>query len=100
LQGKITEADTPTIWLDATASGRISDPPTSSLIFTPDALTAATLPIYLGLGQPPNMLACIPSGLVCLLCGKASHRVCKPAYLVPVPSQDKLGELWQEEHLA
>jgi len=29
-----------------------------------------------------------------------SHRVCKPAYLVPVPSQDKLGGLYQEEHLA
>jgi len=25
---------------------------------------------------------------------------CKPAYLVPVPSQDKLGGLWQEGHLA
>jgi len=33
-------------------------------IFTPDALPAATLPIYPGLGQAPNMLACIPSGLV------------------------------------
>jgi len=30
----------------------------------PDALPAATLPIYPGLGQAPNMLACIPSGLV------------------------------------
>jgi len=29
-----------------------------------------------------------------------SHRVCKPAYLVPVPSQDKLGGLCQEGHLA
>jgi len=33
-------------------------------IFTPDALPATTLPIYPGLGQAPNMLACIPSGLV------------------------------------
>jgi len=29
-----------------------------------------------------------------------SHWVCKPAYLVPVPSQDKLEGLWQEGHLA
>jgi len=29
-----------------------------------------------------------------------SHRVCKPAYLVPVPSQDKLGGLFQERHPA
>jgi len=29
-----------------------------------------------------------------------SHRVCKPAYLVPVPSHDKLGGLCQEGHLA
>jgi len=29
----------------------------------PDAVPAATLPIYPGLGQAPNMLACIPSGL-------------------------------------
>jgi len=27
------------------------------------------------------------------------HWVCKPAYLVPVPSQDKLRGLWQEGHL-
>ena len=33
-------------------------------IFIPDTLSAATLPIYTGLGQAPNMLACIPSGLV------------------------------------
>ena len=31
-------------------------------IFMPDSLPAATLPIYPGLGQAPNMLACIPSG--------------------------------------
>jgi len=29
-----------------------------------------------------------------------SHWVCKPAYSVPVPSQDKLGGLWQEGHQA
>jgi len=32
-------------------------PPPPSLIFMPDALPAATLPIYPGLGQAPNMLA-------------------------------------------
>ena len=31
-------------------------------IFTPDALPGTTLPIYPGLGQAPNMLACIPGG--------------------------------------
>jgi len=29
-----------------------------------------------------------------------NHWVCKPAYLVPVPSQDKLGGLYQEGHPA
>ena len=29
-----------------------------------------------------------------------SIQVCKPAYLVPVPSQDKLGGLYQEVHPA
>jgi len=33
-------------------------------IFTPDALPDTTLPIYPSLGQAPNMLACIPGGLV------------------------------------
>ena len=31
--------------------------------FMPDALPAATLLIYPGLGQAPNMLHCIPRGL-------------------------------------
>jgi len=36
--------------------------PTSLIpIFTPDALPATTVPLYPGLGQAPNMLACIPS---------------------------------------
>jgi len=64
VQAKITEADTPTIRLGASPSGLISNPPPTSPIFMPDALPAATLPFYLGLGQAPNMLACIPSGLV------------------------------------
>jgi len=64
MQGKIAEADTPTIRLGATPSRLISDPPPSSPIFTPDALPAATLPLYPGLGQAQNMLACMPSGVV------------------------------------
>jgi len=61
VQGKITEADTPTIQLGDTPSGLISGPPPSSPIFTPDALPAATLPLYPGMGQAPNMPACTPS---------------------------------------
>jgi len=65
VQGKITEADTTTIQLGATPSGLISDPPPSSpTIFMLDALPATTLPLYPGFGQAPNMLACIPSGVV------------------------------------
>ena len=30
---------------------------------------------------------------------KPSQEVCKPAYLVPVPSQDKLGGLCEELHV-
>jgi len=67
VQGKITEAYTPTIRLGATPSGRISDRHVIPTIFVPDALPAATLPLYLGLGQAPNMLACIPSGVVLML---------------------------------
>jgi len=33
-------------------------------IVTPDTLPGTTLPIYPGSGQAPNMLACIPGGLV------------------------------------
>jgi len=66
VQGKISdsEADTLTVQLGATPSGLISDPPPPSPHFMPDALPAATLPIYPVLGQAPNMLACIPNGLV------------------------------------
>jgi len=59
VQGKIT--DTPAIQLGITPSELISDR-LHRPIFTPDALAAATLPIYPGLGQAPNMLDCIPSG--------------------------------------
>jgi len=46
--------------LAARHSIRTNQRPTSIIppIFTPDALPAATLPIYPGLGQAPNMLAC------------------------------------------
>jgi len=64
VQGKITEADTPTTRLGATPSGLISDPPSSSPHYMPNVLPATTLPLCPGLGQAPNMLACIPSGLV------------------------------------
>jgi len=50
VQGKITEADTPTIGLGAIPSGLISDPPPSSPIFRQDALLATTLPLYSWLG--------------------------------------------------
>jgi len=64
VQGEITDADTSTIRLVTTLSALISSPPPSSPHFTPDALPAATLPLYPGLRQAPNMLACIPSGMV------------------------------------
>jgi len=66
VQGKITETDALSIWLGATPSRLISDPPLSSPIFMLDALPAAILLIYPGLGQASNMLACIPSDLVIL----------------------------------
>jgi len=62
---KITQADAPTIQMDCHFI-LTNWCPTSAIrtIFTPDALPGTTLPIYPGLGQAPNMLACIPSGLV------------------------------------
>ena len=56
VQGKISQADTPTIWLGATPSRLISNPPPSSPIFMPDPLPAANLPVYPGLGQPHDPL--------------------------------------------
>jgi len=52
--GKDNEADTPTICLDATPSKLSVSPPPSSPIFMPNVLSAATLPVYPGLGQTPN----------------------------------------------
>ena len=45
---------------------RLIGTPTSAIptIFTKDALPYTTLPIYPGLGQAPNILACIAGGLV------------------------------------
>jgi len=76
VQGKILGADIPTIRLGATASGLISDPPPSSPIFMTDALPATTLPVYPGLGQAPNMLACIPSGLAWLHLNFTNYNFC------------------------
>jgi len=59
-QGDISKVDTPTIRLGTTPSRPISDPPSSFPIFTLDALPAATLQIYPGLGQAQNMLAAYP----------------------------------------
>jgi len=51
VQGKITEADALTVCLNANPSRLSVPPPLSSTIFTLNALSAATLPIYLGLRQ-------------------------------------------------
>ena len=64
MQGKIREADTPTIQMGAIPSRLITDPPPSSPILMPDAPLATTLPLYPGLGWAPKMLACIPSDVV------------------------------------
>jgi len=62
---KITQADTPIIQMDCHPIQTNQCPhlchPT---IFMPDSLPDTTLPIYPGLGHAPNMLACIPGGLV------------------------------------
>jgi len=62
---KITQTDSPTIWMDCYPI-QTNWCPTSAIptIFMQDALPYITLPIYPGLGQAPNMLACVPSGLV------------------------------------
>jgi len=62
--GKIIEASALTIQLDATLSEPLMPPPLSFPSFTPDALPAATLPIYNGLEQASNMLDWISGGLV------------------------------------
>jgi len=46
--------DHSTIHLDTTPSGLSVTPPPPSPIFTPNALSVGTLPIYPGFGQAPN----------------------------------------------
>jgi len=60
VQGEIS----PTIRLGATPSGLISNQPPLSPHFYTGCSSCRRLPVYCGLGQAPNMLACIPSGLV------------------------------------
>ena len=54
VQVKRTEADAPTICLCATPSGLSVPIPLSPPVFMLNAFSAATLPIYPGLGQAPN----------------------------------------------
>jgi len=63
--------------------------PTSAIptIFMPDTLPGTTLPIYPGLGQAPNMLACIPGGLVIVVV----VRTCKSAACVRIESRIESG---------
>ena len=61
---KITQADASTIWMDCHPIQTNWCPHLCHPHFMQDALPYTTLPIYPGLGQAPNMLACIPSGLV------------------------------------
>jgi len=64
---------------------RTNQRPTSIVphFFTPDALPAATLPLYPGLGQAPNMLACIPSGVVTGSPGNG-HQIELVAVVIPL----------------
>jgi len=65
VQGKITEADSSTIRPNPLhLHYRFPNSIISLPIFTPNALSAATLPIYPGLVQASNNAACIHSGLV------------------------------------
>jgi len=49
-------------------------------------------------GSKTVVFVCVLSLKTTKPLGKPSHWVCKPLYLVPVPSQDKLGGLRQEGH--
>jgi len=54
---KITQADTPKIRMDChPIQTNWCLNPAIPTIFTPDALSGTTLPIYPGFGQAPNML--------------------------------------------
>jgi len=56
----MNRSDIPTILLSATPTRLISTHLHHPSIFTLDAFPAATLPLYRGLEQAPNMLDCIP----------------------------------------
>jgi len=67
VQRKITNADTPTIWMGATPFGLICDTPPSSQHFCAGYPSDRNPPTCHGFGQTPNMLACIPSGWLTLI---------------------------------
>jgi len=50
-------------------------------------------------GRPSRWALAHISSWYCICQRDTSYWVCKPVYLVPVPSQDKLGRLWQEGYL-
>jgi len=77
---KITQADAPTFPMDCHPI-QINWCPhlCHPTIFTPDALPDTTLPIYPGLGQAPNMLACIPGGLVSAFLSPYPKLPCVPS---------------------
>ena len=60
---KITQADALTIWIDPIQTNCA---PTFAIptIFRQDALPYTTLSIYSGFVEGPNMMDCIPGGLV------------------------------------
>ena len=81
---KITQTDAPTIWMDChliqTNWCPISAIP---IIFMLDALPGTTLSIYPGSRQAPNMLPCMPSGLVCTSGGLVNaKRKCKLTFQI------------------
>jgi len=62
VQGKVTEADTPTIWLGVTPSGLISNPPPSSPHVYAGCASCHNPPTLSDFGQAAFVLAYIPSG--------------------------------------
>jgi len=80
VHGKITEADTPKIRLDTTPSRPSVTHLHHSPIYTPDALSATTLPLYPGLGQmtvhTQSLMTMIPWGggfrtnCGCIMCNR------------------------------
>ena len=64
VQGKITEADTPTIQLGATPSRLISDPAPSSPQFYAGCPSCCNRPTLSWLRMAPGMLDCMHSGVI------------------------------------